>query len=212
LHPEQSACLDRRGSLLLVGILLIGSLASGVGSAYPTNSWLQVGPVILFALALPWVAKHARLSATAWCWIVAFLLLHLFAAHWTYSDVPYSRWLSSIGIDTEAIVGSDRNMFDRLVHFAFGWMAVRPVTEIEERWAGLSSRSARRVAILFVLAASALYEIFEWSLAMVMSPESAEAYNGQQGDQFDAQKDMLLAFLGAIIALILSRTRLQKAA
>jgi putative membrane protein len=51
------------------------------------------------------------------------------------------------------------------------------------------------------MAASLLYELFEWVLALVLSPQSAEAYNGQQGDMFDAQKDMALAMLGGILAL-----------
>ena len=49
-------------------------------------------------------------------------------------------------------------------------------------------------------AVSALYEIFEWSLALMMAPQSAEAYNGQQGDGFDAQKDMALALGGNLLA------------
>lgn len=131
------------------------------------------------------------------------MLIHLFAAHWTYSDVPYDRWLGTIGIDLAPILGSERNMFDRLVHFCFGLLIVRPIVEIETIVAGVNRRLAYRLAILFVLASSAAYEIFEWTVAIIASPENAAAYNGQQGDVFDAQKDMWMATAGAILALIL---------
>jgi len=193
--------LTPTGAWTIFAVLVAASLISGIGASFPRNTWLQVGPTILFAAAVPWLARRIPLSETAWAMISGFLLVHLFAAHWTYSNVPYQEWLAAVGIDSVGMLGSDRNMFDRIVHFIFGLLVVRPMIEMEVRWAGLAMRPARRVAILFVLASSALYEIFEWTLAILMSPEAAEAYNGQQGDGFDAQKDMLLAFLGALIAL-----------
>ena len=58
------------------------------------------------------------------------------------------------------------------------------------------------VAWLIVQAGSLIYELFEWALTLVLSPEDAEGYNGQQGDMFDAQKDMALAMLGSTLAAI----------
>jgi putative membrane protein len=55
--------------------------------------------------------------------------------------------------------------------------------------------------MMFILSAGAFYEIAEWGVAMVFSPETAENYNGQQGDVWDPQKDMLLAAIGAVISL-----------
>lgn len=204
--------MSAKQAWLVTAILVAASLVSAIGADYPPNTWLQVGPVILFALAVPWLNKRFPLTSTTWRCGVAFLLLHLFAARWTYSNVPYADWLASVGTDVAAVQGSNRNMFDRLVHFAYGLLAVFPLIEMEVRWAGLALRPARRVALLFVLASSAIYEIFEWTLAIWMSPEAAEAYNGQQGDGFDAQKDMLLAFVGGLIALPFANRSLQKAA
>ena len=50
------------------------------------------------------------------------------------------------------------------------------------------------------MSTSLLYELFEWGIATTLSPEAAEAYNGQQGDMWDAHKDMALALVGGIIA------------
>ena len=185
-----------RQRAIAVGLLLLGSLISAIGAAYPENTWLQVGPVAAVAIALPWVMRRWPLSWASWMCLLAFLMLHLFAAHWTYSDVPYHQWLAAIDIDPTSLMGT-RNMFDRLVHFTFGLLVVRPIVEIESVHVGVHRRLANR----FVLASSAAYEIFEWTLAILVSPEAAEAYNGQQGDMFDAQKDMWMAFAGGMIAL-----------
>ena len=58
------------------------------------------------------------------------------------------------------------------------------------------------VAWPMVQAGSLFYELFEWALTLVLSPEDAEGYNGQQGDMFDAQKDMALAMLGSTLIAI----------
>ncbi|HEY0630377.1 MAG TPA: DUF2238 domain-containing protein [Sphingomicrobium sp.] len=194
---------------LAAGLLLLGSLISSIGAAYPKNTWLQVGPVAAVAVAVPWIMRRWELSWISWICLLIFLLLHLFAAHWTYSDVPYRQWLAAVGIDPAPMMGT-RNMFDRLVHFCFGLLVVRPIVEIESVHVGVHRRLANRLAILFVLASSAAYEIFEWTLAILVSPEAAEAYNGQQGDMFDAQKDMWMAFAGAVISLAVLSWRDRK--
>jgi putative membrane protein len=48
-----------------------------------------------------------------------------------------------------------------------------------------------------------VYEVFEWGISVFLSPQDVEAYNGQQGDYWDAQKDMALALLGAILMILL---------
>lgn len=63
------------------------------------------------------------------------------------------------------------------------------------------------LVLMLNMSTSLVYEWIEWALAMTMSPEQAEAYNGQQGDMWDAHKDMFLAFLGGIINLF---TRLEQ--
>jgi putative membrane protein len=65
----------------------------------------------------------------------------------------------------------------RLIHFAFGLLWVLPVWEVCVRYFKVSRRVAFYVAFEFVLAFSALYELFEWGLTMVLSPHDADAYN-----------------------------------
>jgi putative membrane protein len=92
-------------------------------------------------------------------------------------------------------------MFDPLVHFAFGCLSLPPMLELGARYWSLPRRMALAFALLFVLAIGGLYDIFEWSLTLMLAPDDAGAYNGEQGDMFDAQKDMALAGLGALLAV-----------
>lgn len=182
--------LPKAQGWMLVAVAL-GIPLSAWGALYPSNTWLQVGPVAA-ALPFAWRAllRSPISNASAGC-ITAFVLLHLFAARWSYSFVPYDAWLSPLA--------SERNHFDRLVHFAFGTLAMAPVVEAGARYWNLSLRMAVVFAITFVFAVGGLYEIFEWSLTLALAPEDAGAYNGEQGDMFDAQKDMALAGLGAVL-------------
>ncbi len=191
-----------------LGLLAAGVPVSVCHASYPPNTWLQVGPVLALVAAAPWLLRHWPLSDRSVGCITAFLLLHLFAARWTYSGVPYRAWGQAVaGVDIDALFGFERNMFDRLVHFAFGLLAMRPLAEGFARYGGLFRRMAVFAALSAVLAVSALYEIFEWLLAVAMDPAAAEAYNGQQGDVFDAPKDMAMATLGAGAWLALRRWR-----
>ena len=184
----------------MLGVIAFGIPLSAIGSIYPSNAWLQVGPV---ALLLPIVVAALRrwpISNAAAACIACFVLLHLVAARWSYSFVPYDDWLRSAGIgDIAANTVLKRNMFDRLVHFAFGLLAIVPFCEIALRYGRLSRHQALAGAVFFVLAVGGLYEIFECSLTMTLSPADAGAYNGEQGDMFDSQKDMAIAAVGALL-------------
>jgi putative membrane protein len=177
----------------MLAAVALGVPLSAWGALYPGNTWLQVGPVAL-GLPFAWRALHRTpVSNASAASMTAFVLLHLFAARWSYSFVPYGEWLPALT--------SERNMFDRLVHFAFGVLAMAPLVEAGVRYWGLSGRMALVFAVTAVLAVGGLYEIFEWSLTLALAPQAAGAYNGEQGDMFDAQKDMALAGLGALLAL-----------
>ena len=122
--------------------------------------------------------------------------LHTIAARWIYSFVPYDDWTDALfGVRLSEAFSWDRNHFDRLVHFAYG---VCLTAILRQKW-------WRSLEI--VLATSAAYELLEWAIAMTLGAEMAEAYNGQQGDMWDAHADMALAALGALITSLASSAR-----
>jgi putative membrane protein len=132
--------------------------------------------------------------------LLAFFLLHTLAGRYTYSNVPYDAWGRAVlGISIDQAFGFVRNDFDRIVHLSFGLFAIRPFAEVGCRYGRMGRKAAIVSGFLFVGAASALYEIFEWLLTIVLAPGMADEYNGQQGDMWDSQKDMAIALAGGAI-------------
>lgn len=163
---------------------------------------------MLLLVAAPVLLRRWPLSTPALACIVAFFALHTLGGRYAYSNVPYDAWARALtGTSLSDAFGWSRNHYDRLVHFAFGALSVIPVAEIARRWGRLGPRGAALTVLGWVLAISSLYEIFEWLLTIVAAGETADRYNGQQGDIWDAQKDMALATLGAILVLPVQRRR-----
>lgn len=186
----------------MLGLLLASLLLAQVDQPYPEVALLQHIPTMLFLVASPWLLRRWPLSTPALGCIVAFLMLHTLGGRYAYSNVPYDDWARALtGSSLSETFGWTRNHYDRLVHFAFGALSVVPVAEIARRWGGLGRRGAVLAVLGWVLAISCLYEIFEWLLTIVAAGETADRYNGQQGDIWDAQKDMAYAALGAILVL-----------
>lgn len=193
-------------------ILLLGASVAlaNVAQPYPSIAPLHHVPTVLLVLAAPWLLARWPLSTRAVAFLFAFWLLHTFGGRYTYSDVPYDGWAAAlIGTTISDAFGFSRNHYDRLVHFTFGVASVPVVVEMVRRKGVVSTRAALYFAVEFVLAVSAAYEIFEWLLTLAIAGSAADAYNGQQGDIWDAQKDMALAFTGALcmIPFELRRTR-----
>lgn len=187
---------------LLSGTALL-LLLSCIGAPYPEQMYLQHIPTVVALAGLAVLSRRYSLSNAAFTCLVVFLLFHILGARYIYSYVPYDEWLKAIlGEDLTSIFYFRRNHYDRLVHFAFGLLWTLPAWEVCVRYFKVPRRFAFYVAIEFVLAVSALYELFEWGLTMVLSPNDADAYNGQQGDMWDAHKDMALAVLGSVVALV----------
>lgn len=96
---------------------------------------------------------------------------------------------------------TDRNHYDRIVHFAFGLLLAYPQREMLMRKAGLRGGWAYCLPILTTLALSAAYEILEAIVASIVDPTDAAAFLGLQGDQWDSQKDMFMGLAGASVAM-----------
>jgi Predicted membrane protein len=192
--------------VLFLGLLLALLLLAQVNQPYPAIAPLQHLPTALLLIAAPWLLGRWPLSTPAFACIILFLALHTLGGRYVYSNVPYDAWSRALtGRGLSEAFGWTRNHYDRFVHFSFGLLSMSPVMEIARRYGGLSRRGAVLAAAGWVLSLSCLYEIFEWLLTIVAAGETADRYNGQQGDIWDAQKDMALAALGALLIGALSR-------
>jgi putative membrane protein len=120
-----------------------------------------------------------------------------------YSYVPYDDWSERLfGYRITDQFGFTRNHYDRLVHLMFGLLLIVPAWRFARQFVGTTTWWSAVFAFSAIMAASAVYEVFEWLVAMIMAPDWAESYNGQQGDPWDAQRDMALAGLGAVLGLV----------
>lgn len=187
----------------MILMLLVAIGLANVAQPYPDLAPLQHGPTVALILAAPCLLRRWPLSNAAVCGIWLFLLLHTLGARWIYSYVPYDDWARAVsGHDVSSLFGSTRNGYDRLVHFAFGALLTLPVAQSASRYGGLSRGWSLALAFAAIGLGSALYEIFEWLLTLIAAGETADYYNGQQGDVWDAQKDMAAAQVGSGLALI----------
>ncbi|ENU07999.1 DUF2238 domain-containing protein [Acinetobacter calcoaceticus] len=160
----------------------------------------QVGTVFMLVLLFI-IFKKIGLDFLSFTLYLLFLLIHIIGAHYLYSYVPYNDWIQQVfHFNLDQYMGWSRNMYDRLVHLAYGVLLYPLIYRVFQVWLPTARPFTLFLLVIqFVMASSVFYELIEWAIAIGLSPEEAENYNGQQGDMWDAHKDMLLATIGAII-------------
>jgi len=193
-----------RGRLITIGFTALLVPLTFVNAAWPQDVILQHIPTVVLLPCLLLLTVRYPITLTSFICMIAFLWLHILGSHWTYSSVPYDDWSETIfRFRLSDYFGWKRNHYDRLVHLGSGILGVPPAYEALRRSAGMPHLGAVMMAISAVMTIGALYEIAEWQLTMILSPEQAATYNGQQGDIWDAQKDLAMALGGSIIAAVL---------
>jgi putative membrane protein len=170
------------------------------------SDWLLENALSIAAVgALALTYRRFRFSRLSYLSMFLFLSLHEVGAHYTYSLVPYDaacqRWL---GFSIDAAFGFQRNMFDRLVHFAYGLLLAYPIREIFLRIADVRGFWGYFLPLDLTMSTSMIYELIEWGAAMAFGSELGQAYLGTQGDVWDSHKDMALASLGALLAMVIT--------
>ncbi|HSR08949.1 MAG TPA: DUF2238 domain-containing protein, partial [Bryobacteraceae bacterium] len=128
-----------------------------------------------------------------------YLSMHEWCAEYKYSDVPLCEWL-------KPWLHTGRNHYDRIMHFSYGLLLAYPMQEWFMRVVGVTSRWRYLLPVEMTLSFSACYEMLEALAASVLTPERGEEFVGMQGDMWDSQKDMLMAGLGAITAMLVIAT------
>jgi len=181
---------------MLLGVFAAVWVWAAIEPRYPDDWLLENYLVFVFVPVFLLAARYFRLSNLSCTLITVFMLLHVVGSHYTYAEVPF-------GTTLQHGFGSERNMYDRLVHFSYGLLMVYPLREIFVRVVKASGMWAYWFPLVMVLAFSAGYEIIEWLVAARVDPEAGLAFLGAQGDVWDAQKDMGLAVIGAAATLLI---------
>ncbi|TNE78781.1 MAG: DUF2238 domain-containing protein [Bacteroidetes bacterium] len=163
------------------------------------NNWLLENLLTVVSLSfLSLTYKNYRFSDKSYLFIWLFLCLHVYGSQHTYAENSLGYWLQDL-------FGWERNHYDRIVHFSFGFLLAYPVYEVYTQWKKYPLSLARWMPVQLTLSVSSLYELLEWAVADIFFQEQGAAYLGTQGDVWDAQKDVFLALLGASISSLAIR-------
>jgi len=166
------------------------------------GTWLLENALLVATtatLATTW--RRMPLSTVSCVLLFVFFCLHAIGAHFTYSLVPYDEAFRSLsGWSLNELLGFSRNHYDRLVHLAYGLLLFLPIREWFMLHAKVRGFWSYFLPIDFIMSSSALYELLEWAAAIVYGGDVGTAFLGTQGDEWDAQRDMGLAGLGALLA------------
>lgn len=199
---EHDGSLFRENLFLLILVMVYGTLWVALAVApRDRQAWLLENLlVVLLVGALVFTFRRFTFSNRSYFLMAIFLSLHAVGAHYTYAQTPFGEWLKET-------FDLSRNHFDRIIHFSFGLLLAYPAREILLRLAGVPRVAALWLAVATILAASTLFEIVEAIAAETVSPGEGPQWLGGQGDVWDAQSDMLLAFVGAVAAMLVTWSR-----
>lgn len=196
---------ERSYVTLLAGLFAVEWLLLAIDpldrADWALESVLVVGAVVLLAAT----ARKFPFSRISYTMIFVFLAIHTIGSHYTYSEVPYDEWFRwATGGSLNEALGWRRNHFDRVVHFLYGLLLAYPIREIFLRVADMKGFWGYFLPLDLTMSSSMVYELIEWGAAALLGGELGMAYLGTQGDVWDAHKDMALASLGALIAMLIT--------
>jgi len=164
---------------------------------------LENALAVVFVVALAATRRRFRFSRASYTLIFVFLCIHEIGAHYTYALVPYDAWIQALaGHSLNEAMGWQRNHFDRFAHFLYGLLLAYPMRELFLRVADARGFWGYFLPLDVAISTSAIFELFEWGAAELFGGDLGVAYLGTQGDVWDAQRDMLLAALGAGVAML----------
>ena len=174
---------------------------------YELHAFIHVVPTWIAIAILLASIRYFPISNTSFSLLAAFLTLHVVGTRYVYSFVPYDQWSTQLaGITVSEALGLSRNHYDRFVHFSYGLLVAPAAREVHIRLLQVKPSWSYFAAVEFILASSMLFELAEWLGAVNLAPDFADSYLGQQGDLWDAHKDMGLAAAGAVLSVLAALT------
>ena len=180
------------GSIATVVLLAISGL-----HPYDRATWLlEVAPVLIVLPVLWWTRGRFPLTKLLYACILLHAVVLMVGGAYTYARVP-------LGFQMQQWLDLDRNPYDKIGHFAQGFVPALAAREVLVRGGYVRGRAMLAfLVVCVVLAVSACYELVEWAAALAMG-QGADEFLGTQGDTWDTQSDMFMALIGALTALML---------
>lgn len=185
---------SQRELLTLISIYLIGFAALAVNphdrADWALENLFPISQLIAVAICYRYY-KFTRLS---YYLIFFYLFVQSWGGHFTYAEAAPFNWLRDQ-------FHLSRNHYDRAAHFMLGFLLAVPIKEILMQFVTASRRWMNFLTAAIVLAIGAFYELIEWWVAVLATPNLGDKFLGTQGDIWDTQWDMFLALMGAVITL-----------
>lgn len=179
----------------LIVLFVIGLTFSGI-NPHDYFTWLlEVFPAIIGLFVLVGTYKKFRFTYLVYVLILVQCYILFVGGHYTYAEVPLFDWIKNV-------FHQSRNNFDKLGHFAQGFVPALIVRELFIRLEAVKKGWLSFLTVCVCVSISALYEFLEWFVAIV-SGQSAESFLGTQGYVWDTQSDMLFALIGSVCTVIL---------
>ena len=184
-----------RYEISLLVLVLAVLVWSGISPADRFTWVMEVFPVLIAVPVLILTYTRFRFTPLVYTLIAIHACILMVGGKYTYAQVPLGFWM-------ERVFGFTRNHYDRIGHFAQGFVPALVAREILSRQSPLKgSRWLPFLVVCFCLAFSAFYELIEWWTALAKGA-SADAFLGTQGDPWDTQWDMFYALIGAVTGLV----------
>jgi putative membrane protein len=183
--------------LLMLVLFICFSAYTLLHCLYLTDWIIENILVFFFVIALSWqiIVNQLPLTPIALLCVFIYLTLHQSGAQYAYSNHPFGYYM-------QHTMHLQRNGYDRLVHFCFGFLLYLPAYEYCSYKQLHSNGTLKMYLLERVLAAAALFELIEFAVAVYIFPDkNGETYVGTQGDVWDAQKDIALAVIGGAITI-----------
>ncbi|HOZ51032.1 MAG TPA: DUF2238 domain-containing protein [Chitinophagaceae bacterium] len=193
---ERTPFKENKFIITYIILFVVGWLSTLIGTTDIYNWIMENTLVIIFLSILMFTYKKFRFSDLTYTFIFIYLSLHIYGAMYTYAENPFGYWMKDA-------FQFERNHYDRIVHFSFGFMLAYPMRDFFLNKMQFPNWVGWLLPIEITLSFSCLYELIEWAVADVFFPEQGIAYLGTQGDIWDAQKDMFMAFCGAVIIILI---------
>lgn len=180
---------------VFLATFLLGLLWSGI-RPHDYLTWsLEVFPAVLAAVILIATYRRFRFTTLAYALILVHAWVLVVGGHYTYAEVPAFGWLKEH-------FNLSRNYYDRVGHFFQGFTPAVVAREILIRKSPVKRGGWLFFLVVCVcLSISAFYEFIEWWVA-VATGTAADEFLATQGDIWDTQWDMFMAFTGSVLSLL----------
>lgn len=182
--------------LVLLVLLLLICVATVWEPPAGRFSWaLEVGPGLIGVAVLVGTYRRFPMSHLVYVFVFVHVLILVYGGIYTYAKTPLGNWAKDA-------FDLSRNHYDRVGHLALGVFPAFTIREILLRLTPLRRGGwLYFLVVCVVLAIAAFWELLEWWVALLVASDTGTAFLGSQGDVWDAQWDMFLAQVGAMVAL-----------